>query len=1856
MNDFEAARLDLQKAIERFESARELERRARQLKSRLATGGQRLDRSAAPRDARFAARAARIGQRMAAADESARSNAETLKNAQQDLERARRAWEPFTDPRQAVARMSDDAPFLLLPVRLETRFRPVERSQDKELCVRIYPDDCSVDSFEQVPSDAEIGAMKRYWIAEWQAGRIVEQRRAAWRTLVSTYGAGRAEWLRNIYQPLNLAAMPAKNHPGDIVLVIVTDTAPSAADALAIQQYWRDVWIANGDRVAVENARSRLPSTLRARLPEIESNPPVNFAAEAASRARSTVQASTAFLVFKPDAEIDVQQQAWSRPPSVAAWPDRFVLLLYRRAGAEPRVELGNPIPHPLIVGLDPMAPAEEQLRHDREGNLIVPAAMKWMTDFDEAKRIGMAFAVRLSPPTPTFEKIVVIGVRANTDAARGAAELEKLITSHKNGARGFAIVPQGTPTNNSELGGSGFSQVEDADESFDRAVLAAPRVATNAADKTDGELLARWLGISTETTRDIPNAGGFDQAEAKAMNSVLWDATLGYWMGTLMHPVFDEDAIARTRRFFCEYVSGRGGIPAVRIGDQPYGILPITAFRRTQWMELLPTDATFPRLRERDYLSALKNILEKVARDWLPLADAVPRVGGPGDRAQNLLKVMGLHATSVTYAQRWVESFSTAFNRLTMARADALMSPTALSQLTENGSKLLRSFGYKGSDDPEILKQFHFRQHIDLTGPIVDVVPLSETDPLTAVTPDGKNYIEWLMAAARTSLEAVRAEAGFGTQQKPTALLYLLLRYAILEGYFNAGLRARESSGLIQRDEVSRLRKAAPIIHVKERSASESRYGVLTSPEPDITGSRTLRVGDFLTRQLGRLPATDTLNEQITALERLAKIPTARLERLFAEHIDCCNYRLDAWRSALVQRQLAHMRQAPPDGTKHRSGILLGAYGWLLNVAPRDQALTRVPLNDPGLRRSFGQGTVMRDSTNGGFIHAPSLNQAVAAAVLRSGFVANASPANRETCAVRLTSERVRIALGVLDGIRAGMSLGSILGKQFERGLHDRLADRLKYAFRDVFSLDQDKMQRTKRSPDRPAIKSRNVVDGLRLAEHLRQRMTNGQPLTYPFDLPLPADASGPERRAVEAEAARVLEAFDALADVQMAEGVYQAVNGNWARVTATLDAAAAAHLPSEPDVVRTPSTGSQLTHRVALHLDASISPTASAVTGVARTPMSTVDPALNDWLATILPSLGSIACRATYPSVAGTAVDRDVTLADLGLQPIDVIDALAGHQGNAIIGQALEDRILRFLQLSKEPPHPDARIVARDGVRDERAITVSYIETVARRVSIARATSLTRALRGLLSSARPLRASDLAPPTDASELPAIDAQAFVDRSRVDLVYADLNTVEQQMSAFTGALAPNVHKGNEDEAARARLVQRADQTMTEAYSLLLNASRFRVNRAGVRFLHDWKRKLAAWLRAEASAIDARWSTALAEHDSFMAAYASAPDDSARFDLLEKAERRVSPLATPRPISPATMRATVAAKRAPFEARRNQFRAFAASIPSTVAAQRSAFAALLPISRFDVVEPNLASFDDIVRVMSDEAYDAVTGIRSEIVKRLNDAKRALDDHDATVDATRRMDLLRKAARFLLSDDVMLIPEIAFDDDHSAELVNALGASSGGALLSYLQNTEKVDFPVDEWLYGCARVREPMRRWEQVVMLTGALGVAEPTLTPIQLPFKTGDCWLAGKFPPTYVIDGEKLLYTAHWRRPFATGRRQCGLLLDEWTEVIPARETKSGIAFHCDVPSSEPQQVMALVTPTAARGRWEWRDVLDGVNEMIDVAKIRLIEPSQIDGTQYSMFLPAVTTAATHADVTIAANIMRNNLRIGISQ
>src|SRR5438128_2027580 len=116
------------------------------------------------------------------------------------------AFAPFTDPRRYVSELGDSEPFALLPVRLETRFAAagLNGAAEPQLRVRIYPDDCWVDTFEPLLSATELANAKLYWQRIWRAGGVEADERAAWRGLVAAHGSGRAGYIVDTYQPTNL--------------------------------------------------------------------------------------------------------------------------------------------------------------------------------------------------------------------------------------------------------------------------------------------------------------------------------------------------------------------------------------------------------------------------------------------------------------------------------------------------------------------------------------------------------------------------------------------------------------------------------------------------------------------------------------------------------------------------------------------------------------------------------------------------------------------------------------------------------------------------------------------------------------------------------------------------------------------------------------------------------------------------------------------------------------------------------------------------------------------------------------------------------------------------------------------------------------------------------------------------------------------------------------------------------------------------------------------------------------------------------------------------------------------------------------------------------------------------------------------------------------------------------------------------------------------------------------------------------------------------------------------------------------------------------------------------------------------
>ncbi|MGW4523638.1 hypothetical protein [Amycolatopsis sp. NPDC004378] len=1723
--------------------------------------------------------------------------------------------------------LSDDFPVLLGPVRLETRFTATE------LLVRVFPDEWSVDKFETKPATAEIGAVDAYWTARWAAANRPVPLDAAWQELTRRVSPGRAAWLLTTRVPANPADEPGGLPDTTVVLVVRTTAAVAANDKAPAIAYWTAVWRAHGDRLELRQADAALRAAVGnndTRANAIRARRPSGVDGAAVS---AVDDVAVAFLVLAPPPAGSTAADSWTQPARAQLLPDRFQVRGY--LGSRQVVSVtGAAVPATLSVSPDPNA-ADQISVNEQTGALHVPDDLRWLTDFDRAVAVGMGVRIPLTDEIRGgLDRLVAFGLREQSAPAKTATDLAGLITRQLRGPDGFALLPQGTPTNNTDTQDAGQAAEDEAAAALRSSTgAAATAAAADWTSRTDGRIFADLLGLDAGVLTGMPNADGTDQRDARAANTALWPATWGYFLQTALNPLLGPDAVAATRDFFLKYVSGRGPLPAVKIGRQPYGILPTTVFSKLAY----PDTATHRR--------ALNKVLTAAGADWTAAVARVPRLDPAApDPHQRLLDLVALQPTSAEYHQRYAQSVEDLFNRENLGGLGSTVQP-ALDGLGLTGPvrALLARFGADTGPgrDPDLLRRLFTDFQQPILAPLVDDRPLSETDPIRDYTPDHKNYVRRLADLAGTDLDAIRLELGFTDDTPPAAVCYLLLRHAVLLGWDDAAralARAAGVPGLSTAD--------SPFIHVHlpadgEQTLSESRFRLLYSPAPAVTGDPQQLLVDFIPGVLHQPGPTAALAEQVTALGLLAGLPTAKLERVLAEHLDLAAYRLDAWRLGLATERLAELRFGPGGTGTAKPGLHLGAYGWLEDVRPSTDPLTPVTLTGPLATVFAGGKPLLHDEKNEGFVHTPSPAHARTAAVLRAGYAANRTPENPGTFAVNLGSDRVRVALGILGGLRQGQSLGALLGYRFERGLHDRHAqaevDRFIAGLRLAFPLRAGKITETAAEPDKiTQVEAGNVVDGLALVRHLN---TAGVSQTYPFGLDGLPGADADQKKAISDEAALLLDANDAVADLAVAESAHQALAGNAERASATLDAYAKDGLPPEPAVIETPRSGTTLTHRFGLRLRTGLNP------GGSDSPRAKAEPAVDDWLPSLLPSPRNVAVHVTWTDEDGHPQHHDVTQDELGLSPIDLLWAVR-PTGDPAMAE-LDDRIVGVV-VEHDHPRPDAEL------------TINYTQRIDGKITFFELSPLITALRTLLTTGRPLRPTDLVPAAGTAAVDrTLDDAVTVTRRRPEAVRDALGDLGDDVAAYIGDVA-RLYPPSPAPPKRADVLDRIDTLLTRYAELVTTAAGFGVVRSGWGELVAWRRGVFSAVLAAVAAVADRMAGALAAANALLTAYDALPKstpDAERIRLLRQAERLVATTPVLDPKTPNEFRSTVRHKRDDFADRLHDLQGIAGTGTSTLSDLLHDVARLLPLTAFDPTGLDLTPVQDQVVAFGLELLSRARALQTEVTGRLAAAATALTAFDQAVTPADRTKSAIEALRAMLGTDVLVVPEYALPGPLAADLHDALDDSDD--LVKHLtQAPLNRDFPVDDWLHGIARVREMPRLWERVVVLSEALRGDDDfddgttLLQPIQLPLRSNDHWLGLEFAAGADLTEDRLLFTAHYAtEPARNADSECGLLFDEWTEVIPADKETTSIAVHADSPDSEPPQAMLLVTPPVKTGTWAADDLVAAVNETFDLAKTRLVEPVHLDDTGYAHLLPATVLSATVQPITISTDLAIANSR-----
>lgn len=350
----------------------------------------------------------------------------------------------------------------------------------------------------------------------------------------------------------------------------------------------------------------------------------------------------------------------WSLAPRATILPDRFVVTVFRGE---------TPV---YVVPGKPIGGAKAMMRSSKiAGSDLFDDESHWVVDFGRAVDEGMAIEIELLPgdrgDDVSFDRLVVVGLRSSDAPTSGARELEQLIEHHHYG-EGIAFLPHGTPTNNTEATKSGYSESADDVERTYELEFGPNSVGMPAAQlqPNNAERLRLALGLDpgSGVLDRLDHATDDEAAGVGEFHTAIWPATGDQMLRFMLSG--EAVSLAGRRQLwahFREFVRASGPLPALRVGNLPYGVLPTTRIASSSeqasgWKastEDAAVDADGDASRQFD--SALHAVLTKLVARWrasLATPNAVPRIGDRDDDPdRELLEILGMRARSTSCVAR---------------------------------------------------------------------------------------------------------------------------------------------------------------------------------------------------------------------------------------------------------------------------------------------------------------------------------------------------------------------------------------------------------------------------------------------------------------------------------------------------------------------------------------------------------------------------------------------------------------------------------------------------------------------------------------------------------------------------------------------------------------------------------------------------------------------------------------------------------------------------------------------------------------------------------------------------------------------------------------------------------------------------------------------------------------------------------------------------------------------------------------------------------------------------------------------------------------------------------------------------
>jgi hypothetical protein len=1076
-----------------------------------------------------------------------------------------------------------------------------------------------------------------------------------------------------------------------------------------------------------------------------------------------------------PDGDVDAPQfpqtdtiDARAKATRAVLLPDRWCAIGYAPGRREVFRVWGNRIPDELLLSPDWLATDAPEA--------LLGGERAWMVDFDAAVAKGMALeitqdalnsealrqhGVPFKLATGVLERLVVVGLEWTKTAEQSAADLTDLLAAHRD-STGLAFTPLGTPTNNTEVAPSGFSPADER---------TPPQPAANAATEKDALQLLTWaFGIAPDTlpADNIVNAHLAEQRTALHMMNVLWRGTFGDYLMELWNPPLDEDsrflktpALYAARSYAVAYVRATGALPLLRVGKQPYGILPMVGKRFASTGSAAET--TIGQL-----LGVLRPMWELAGRSVPTMTD------GSVDKAKDIVQTAP-----------WSQ---TAFYRDKDAGKAMCKIPNAFGDAQQSSrgglvKALLAAVGVTDYWMAHVYSCSDFLPDPPYSAGYLAGVPwvlADDRNPAaeaadSVTLPDAKNYLAH-MAAAAIQPPAAATPVLYANQSGP-ALLQALVSYSVQKEKGDAAESFALSSAAVSQV-VSLATTKMP--YVEATADNEAAFTVQTPKElanvaiAAVTGKATLgeHVAHTLSVPFAAQPApaykaADTLAHSVDhivahsrnlaavklSLDYLAGRTVGELNIAFRSTLDCFSYRLDAWLAARAHRRLEQMRDRTP------GGVYVGGFAWVENL----------------------KADARPDSD--GYLLAPSLGQAASAAILRSGFMANHESGAFD---IALDSQRTQRAVGVLQGLTRDQPLAALYGYRIERGLRDAELGKFIWPFRLAFPWRPAGAAPTDESSE--AIGARDVVDGVALLDAwetdaiaVRARLKDA--LAH-LEQPAPP-ADNAEWAQVTTIVAAVIDLADSISDLLMAEGTHQIVQGNLDRAAAAMAVADKQSVPIETEFNRTLRGGAGYTQRL-------VALCPGAVEGWPGDRRSRTEPAVNAWLAGMLgaPARYRFAARVhRVPDPQGQPV-IDASLAvvtwdDLALSPLSAVVLAA-----SVSAQHLSD--------TRETGFRSALVAAFTRALDDPATVVGLeIQQEADSpdsLGLGHFEALAMTLKAILDKARPVTRKDVVRTVneieetlpDEGEFPGVDLADI--EARADTLVGEFDTAVASLLVVVGA------------------------------------------------------------------------------------------------------------------------------------------------------------------------------------------------------------------------------------------------------------------------------------------------------------------------------------------------------------------------------------------------------------------------------------------------------------------------------------